>query len=172
MECGDITAMSLYSVVKQSSVAMVARISSSTSLLIVTFVALGLLVSLLTYYASSERELMYEGAAAVFEGRDFSHTPFALMDAYDACLLESRSKFGNALLRSHMLPLSTRYDEAKQEYLVVLSADVGTVDEWNEAIIYCSIDPVRERISYYKEVHDGQQSILSKTMDMLNSVLK
>lgn len=158
--------------VRQSLSGMLERISRTQLLLVGSFTALAVLVSALTWYASSDRSLNLQGAERVFEGRDFSQTPFGLMDAYDACLLESRAKFGSALLRSHMLPLSTRYDESRQEYLVVLSADVGEVNDWSEATIYCSIDPVAQEISYYKEVHDGEHSILSKTMSMLSSVLK
>lgn len=148
------------------------RMASGNSILVIAFVLLALLVSFLTAILSDSRQLKVGGAEQVFDGRDFSKTPFGLMDAYDACLLESQAKFGSALLRSHMLPLSTRFNESSQEYLVVLSADVGEVNDWSVATIYCSIDPVAEEISYYKEVHDGHQSILSKTMNMLSSALK
>ena len=167
-----ITTLSLRSGWKQFAQNFLARIYRSNVSLVICFIVLAVLVSLLTLYTQSHRELSFSGAEQVFKGRDFSETPFSLMDAYDACLMESRSKFGSSMLRSHMLPLSTRYDPEKQEYLVVLSADVGTVDDWNVATIYCSIDPVKEEVSYYKEVHDGKQSMLSKTMSMLSSMLK
>lgn len=158
--------------IRQAVLSAWAHISRGNTLLVLAFMAIALMVSLLTSYLASSRDLNVGGAEAVFQSRDFSRTPFGLMDAYDACLMESKSKFGMNLLRSHMLPLSTRYNESTREYLVVLSADVGEVNDWNEATIYCSIDPVAQQISYYKEVHDGEVSILSKTMNMLSSALR
>lgn len=157
---------------RQSVQSAWAHIPRGNTLLVLSFVVIAMIASLLTAYLASSREFAVAGAEAVFATRDFSRTPFSLMDAYDACLMESKSKFGDNLLRSHMLPLSTRYNESTQEYLVVLSADVGAINDWNEATIYCSIDPVAQQISYYKEVHDGELSILSKTMSLLSSALR
>lgn len=149
------------------------KFSRGNSVMVLSFVFLALLVSIVTAYLASDRDLTVGGGAEqVFGSRDFSKTPFGLMDAYDACQLELQAKLGANLLRSHMLPLSTRFNESTQEYLVVLSADVGSVEDWNVATVYCSIDPVAEQVSYYKEVHDGQESILSKTMTFLSSALR
>lgn len=164
--------MSLFGSVKQWVQLAVARIASNHLYLALTITFFVVILSLVGLLMGSDRQLNFEGADQVFQGRDFSRTPFTLMDAYDACVLEAKSKYGSNLLRNHMLPLSTRFDAGKQEYLVVLSADIGTVQEWSEATIYCSIDPVAEKISYYKDVHDGGQSIVSKTMDMLSNALK
>jgi hypothetical protein len=91
------------------------------------YAALALVVagSLLLAYFSSD-QMSQPGGRQVFLQRDFSNTPFSLMDAYDACLLETQAKQGASFLRAHMLPLSTRYDEVKNTYLIVLSVDIGT----------------------------------------------
>ena len=130
-----------------------------------------MLASLLTLYFSSERIASNGGGRAIFEQRDFSFTPFSLMDAYDACVMEARSKLGSNLLRSHMLPLSTRYQQDKGTYMVVLSADVGEVDDWSVMTIYCTVDPQAHEISYYKEIYQGQPSLLSRTMSLLGELL-
>ena len=48
-----------------------------------------------------------------FIGRNFERTPFALTDAHDACLFEVKSKLGERLLRSEMVPLSTRFNQVQ-----------------------------------------------------------
>lgn len=158
--------------IKQSMSEIALRVSHHRHFPFYLIVFLALVVSGITMMLASDRTLTLHGAEKVFQSRDFSKTPFGLMDAYDACLAESQAKFGDSLLRSQMLPLSTRFDESSQEYLVVINADVGVIDDWTQATIYCSIDPVAEQISYYKEVHDGQESILSKTMSFLSAALR
>lgn len=164
--------MSLYGSAKQLVLAAISRIASNHFYLTFCIIAVIVLLSLTGLLLRSDRQLSFDGAEEVFKGRDFSLTPFSLMDAYDACVLEAQAKYGANMLRNHMLPLSTRYDEKTHEYLVVLNADIGSQDDWNEATIYCSIDPVKEQISYYKEVHTGERSIVAKTMDMLSNALK
>lgn len=138
---------------------------------IIAVLLLAMAASLLTLYFSADRGVEGRGGRAIFEQRDFSFTPFSLMDAYDACVLEAKSKLGNSILRTHMLPLSTRYQQDKGTYMVVLSADVGTVEEWSVMTIYCTVDPNAHEISYYKEIYDGQPSLLSRTMSLLGELL-
>ncbi len=132
---------------------------------------LAIVACLLTLYFGSSRTVEFHGGRAIFEQRDFSHTPFGLMDAYDACLLEAESKLGAGMLRAHMLPLSTRYQPNKGTYLVVLSADVGSIEKWTVLTVYCTVDPQVKEISYYKEVYENQPSLLSRTLSLLGGML-
>ena len=91
------------------------------------------------------------GADAVFIGRNFERTPFALTDAHDACLYEVKSKLGERLLRSEMVPLSTRFNSDNGSYLVVLDADIGLINTWTNTLIYCDIDPLRHTVSFYRK---------------------
>jgi hypothetical protein len=84
------------------------------------------------------------GADAVFIG-------FALTDAHDACLYEVKSKLGERLLRSEMVPLSTRFNSDNGSYLVVLDADIGLINTWTNTLIYCDIDPLRHTVSFYRK---------------------
>lgn len=135
-------------------------------------VALILVTMSITTLFTEQRMVALTGADLVFEGRNFSRTPFSLMDAYDACVLESQARLGDSLLRHTMLPLSTRFEEKDKIYMVVLDVDIGTVKEWVTAHVYCSVDPSKEQISYYKEVYDGQPSLLSRTMSALTRLIK
>ena len=135
------------------------------------------LTSLLTVLIADDRgvDMRYSqslvGARQVFDNRDFSKTPFGYMDAYDACELEARASLGTRMIRSTILPLSTRYEIKNNTYFVVLDVDVGDEQEWTGATIYCDIDPVAEKISYYKEVHNGELSLLSRTMSVFGEIL-
>jgi hypothetical protein len=127
-------------------------------------------LSLVAYFLL-ERYVEISGADIVFLERNFENTPFSLMDAHDACRYEAKSKLGDTLLRSEMLPLSTRFNARKGTYLVVLDADVGAIDGWSGMTIYCDIDPSKQQISYYKEVHTDQQSLFSSTMSLLGNLV-
>lgn len=133
-------------------------------------VVLAAATSLLTIYVNSGRHLTVLVDNDPLQGRDFLAQPFDLMDAYALCVNQASIKHGSYLLRERMLPLSTRFEEREGIYLVVLSADVGRFDDWAEATILCSIDPEAHRLSYYKEVYAGEQSILAKTMSALGSM--
>ncbi len=135
----------------------------------VSLFAIGSL-SLVAYFLA-DRYVGISGADIVFLERNFENTPFSLMDAHDACRYEAESKLGGSLLRSEMLPLSTRFNTKKGTYLVVLDADVGTIDTWSGVTIYCDIDPTKQKISYYKEVKTDQESLLGRTMNLLGSLV-
>lgn len=126
--------------------------------------------SLLTVYFNDGRNLDLVDTNDPLRNRDFIAQPFDLMDAYAICVSQARSKHGINLLRKRMLPLSTRFEEREGIYLMVLSADVGSFDDWNEVTILCSVDPNAHQVSYYKEVYDGEQSVLSKTMSALGKM--
>ncbi|MGK0441015.1 MAG: hypothetical protein ACJA0N_000810 [Pseudohongiellaceae bacterium] len=117
--------------------------------LIVTFIV-AIAASLLTVYFYSGQKDSVSNSQPTIVPRDFRQAPFDLNDAYDACLLEAKSSLGAGMLRAHMRPRSTRYEEKKGYYLVVINADVGNVQEWEEATIYCTVDPKAQQVSYYK----------------------
>ncbi len=146
--------------------------STVPSRIVGVFLILMLVISIAVLTLKIDSTYSIVGGESVFYERDFSKTPFGLMDAYDACVLESKAKMGSGMLRNHILPLSTRYNHETDEYFVVLSADVGSVHDWSEAMIYCTIDVEKEMISHYKEIHDENSSLLSRTMSMLSDVLK
>lgn len=133
-------------------------------------VALAASSSLLTIYINDGRSLDMGAGNDPLKNRDFIAQPFDLMDAYDVCVSQAKSKHGAGLLRERMLPLSTRFEEREGIYLMVLSADVGSFDDWSEVTILCSVDPGAHRVSYYKEVYKGEQSVLSKTMSALGKM--
>ena len=135
------------------------------------FVAVAILISILAVTLQPPRPVALQGAEKIFQGRDFESTPFGLMDAYDACTMEAKSKLGDSMLRANILPLSTRYDTDNNTYLIVIDADIGTIQSWSDATIYCDIDPEEQKLSYYKEIIHGEPSILSRTISFLGSVL-
>lgn len=122
-------------------------------------------------FSSSKQFSNLHGAQLVFQGRDFSVSPFGLMDAYDACVMEAKSSLNGGMIRNEMLPLSTRYNEVNNTYLVVIDADVGTIQEWTTVTIYCDIDPDHKQVSYYKEIYGEQPSLLSRTLGVLGNFL-
>lgn len=127
-------------------------------------------LSLVAYFLL-QRHADITGADIVFLERNFENTPFSLMDAHDACRYEAQAKLGDSLLRSEMLPLSTRFNVSKGTYFVVLDADVGVIEAWSGVTIYCDIDPSKQKISYYKEVHAHRRSLFGSAINLLSNLV-
>ena len=145
------------------------RLTRTTQIYVIIIAVLSIAALLVTVYFTTTTPVA--GGRSVFEERNFSHTPFNLMDAHDACLLETQKQLGAGFLRAYMMPLSTRYEEEEGVYLVVLNADVGTMFEWEAATIYCTVDPKANEISYYKEVWktDSGEPSMSNSVESIIS---
>jgi len=103
--------------------------------------------------------------------RDFERTPFSMSDAYEYCIDETKQQLGTSFQRYAMDNMSTHFNEAKQEYLIVLKVDIGSISEYREASIYCNVDPRKHVVSAYKEVFPGEnRSILAMTMDFFSGL--
>ena len=133
----------------------------------VTIFSIVLVITLAVYFLSP-RTSTSQKLQGLFEGRNFQYSPFELMDAHDVCLYNARDELGSGFLRSHVDDLSTRFDTRDNVYLIVLNVDVGTVNGYNTAKIYCTVDPSSYQLTYYKEVHEGKQSLLSRTLSFFS----
>jgi len=132
---------------------------------------LTLLVILLTIFSIFVANSLPEPRQDIFAGRDFKRSPFELTDAYDVCLEGVHAEHGSHLLSSYMDDLSTRYNEREKAYLVVVDINIGDGELSNAAKVYCSINPRTYQLTYYKEVHEGQRSLLSRTISFLSQAL-
>ena len=101
--------------------------------------------------------------------RDYYRSPLNMSDAYQYCVLEAEKQLGAAILRYSMDEISSHYKEDKKLFFIVLKADVGSIDDYREASIYCNVDPRQYKVSYYKEVYPGEdRSILSRTIEFFS----
>jgi hypothetical protein len=48
----------------------------------------------------------------------------------------------------------------------------GTRKEWSGVMVYCTVDPKAQDISYYKEVYDEPPSFLRKSMSVLSRLFE
>lgn len=134
--------------------------------------ALGfLVVAVASYIALNMNPTGADTPVLLFEGRNFTLQPFDLMDAHDVCELESKEKLGESLLRYTMNPLSTRYQEKKKNYFVVLNADIGRIDLWEEVMIFCDVDPKSHSVSHLKVVYDSDTSIFSRAKNIFKKMV-
>jgi hypothetical protein len=146
------------------------RATTSVKSVLFALAVLLILVTSIVVFVFMGRSAEALGGHLIFQQRDFTTTPFSMMDAYDACVMESEARLGESLLRSHMLPLSTRYEALKDTYLVVINADVGNIEQWSEVMIYCNVNPAAEEISYYKEVYQDRPTLLSRSISVLTGL--
>ncbi|NIB42937.1 hypothetical protein HBA55_25240 [Pseudomaricurvus alkylphenolicus] len=88
----------------------------------------------------------------------------APLDSYQAtssCKQTARSKIGDTLLRTSTDWHSTRFEADRRFYLVALKADVGDLDVFEEAYIYCYIDPRDYAVTYFKAYDSKHKPLLS-----------
>lgn len=103
--------------------------------------------------------------------RDYIYSPYAMTDAYEQCIAESKSQLSDALLRYTMDNLSTVYRLKENEYFIVLKADVGSIQHYESILIYCTIDANKQSVTYYKEVYPGEGgSILSRAIAFFSNL--
>jgi len=126
--------------------------------------------SLLTiHFANSSDRLPFEHTGTA---RDFAKIPFDSLDATRGCEKETRAKFAGDYLRSTVDWHSTRFQESRAVYIVVLDADIGTREKFEEAKVYCYVNPDTYKVSYFKAYDDDQKPMLSTGIsfkDMMKS---
>lgn len=117
--------------------------------------------SLLTIYFSDRPQLIdTSGEAHVV--RDFEQVPFDAYDATLACTQEAHGKFGRQLLRTSVDWHSTRLDQERNLFMVVLYADVGTLKAFEAATVYCYISRRDFQVSYFKAFDSNSRDMFSK----------
>ncbi|WP_019529863.1 hypothetical protein [Dasania marina] len=103
--------------------------------------------------------------------RDYYRSPLNMSDAYQYCVQEAQTQLGASLQRYAMDDISTRYKHEQGVFFVVLRVDVGSLNDYRKAMIYCDVDPKVYRVSYYKEVYLGEdRSILSRTIEFFSDL--
>ncbi len=99
-------------------------------------------------------------------GRDFAQVPFDRLDAARACQLKTQHKFEGDYLRSNIDWHSTRWQEERSQFLVVLHADIGDLREHEPATIYCYISSRTQLVNYLKAYDANGKDMLSHGISM------
>lgn len=113
--------------------------------------------SLLTLAASGHGSLIWGDSDTSSNQRQVRE--FDQLDAAKACSVEAQDRFDGQLLRYHIDDHSSRYEESRGVYLVVLQGHVGTRRKFDEAMIYCYIRPSTNQVTYFR-AYDGQKRSL------------
>lgn len=85
------------------------------------------------------------------------------LDAIEACRVHSKERFEDKLFRSTVDSHSTRFDESRGVYLIVLNGHIGNMREYDDAIIYCYIRPDSNRVTYFRSYDSDTKSLQSGT---------
>ena len=141
---------------------VMARIPFQSRCPIFVYGALGVVAVVLSclitlYVASSTAAIERQ----VDSGRDYAQIPFDTYDATNVCRDEAVNQLGSSLVR--ILPdwHSTRFEPSRQTYLVVLRADVGTLQNHEDAHVYCYIDPRDYAVRYFNAYDSKQKPLLT-----------
>lgn len=132
------------------------------AVLLLTFaLSAGVLAYFLSEFIPSKNG---EAVLAFNASRNYSQTPFDVLDAHQICQYQSRETHGNRLLMSYVDLHSSRFEPDTGVYKIFLNAHIGVRDEYDEAIIHCHINPEAHLISHYKTVIPSKASLMSRAL--------
>lgn len=86
---------------------------------------------------------------------------YDVLDAIAACRDHSKEKFDNTLLRSYVDDHSTRFEEDRGVYLVVLTAHIGSKRKYDDATVYCYVRPATNKVTYFRSYDSDKKSLQS-----------
>ncbi len=131
----------------------------------VFFVAIIILVPvLIALYLYFNNRIITNGDPSLFPGRDFQRIPFDILDASTVCRAESKAQFGPALLRTQVDDHSTRFQADRGIFIVIMRGYIAAEKGYEEAAIYCYVNPDDHMITYYQAVFSEQQPLLSRAL--------
>lgn len=91
---------------------------------------------------------------------------FDSLQAVQACEKKSAAKFDGELLGSSVDWRSTRFQPSRNVFIVILKGNVGTYDDFEEANIYCYVNPKSEKVTYFKAYDSENKPMLSNGISM------
>jgi hypothetical protein len=128
---------------------------------IISAVAVTVFCCLVTVYLVYQHQ--YElRRTALFADRDFRSSPFEINDAVTVCDFEAKERYGTDLVRATYDAHSTRWDEKRKVYLIVMRGDVGDTTDYDEVMIYCYVDPRQQLVTYYKSSYLDPKALFGK----------
>lgn len=120
--------------------------------------------SLMTaYYAGNQSHNFNSSSSA---SQTIEQVPFDSLDASKVCQTEAKEKFEGRLLHSSVNWHSTRFQESRNVFVVMLDANVGTYTQQESANVYCYVNPRTESVSYFKAYDSNNQPMLSNAINM------
>ncbi len=91
---------------------------------------------------------------------------FDSLDAARVCEIEAKEKFEGRLLHSSVNWHSTRFQESRNVYVVMLDGNVGEYTQQESVNIYCYVNPKSEQVSYFKAYDSDNKPMLSNAIHM------
>lgn len=96
--------------------------------------------------------------------RDYRLMPFDIMDARDFCRKKMERKYGNSLALAYVDEHSTRQDTRSGIFKIFMFARVGTLNEFEEEVVHCFIDPERQELTHFRTINLNKASLMSRAM--------
>jgi len=129
-------------------------------------IALVIPTIIVTLYFSNAELQLFSGIMPGENVRDYQKVPFNSLDAVDNCEEETAEKFSKDFLRSTVDWHSTRFQESRKVFIVVLDAHIGSRKNFEAAKVYCYINPISYRVTYFKAYDSNNKAMLSNGIDI------
>jgi hypothetical protein len=125
--------------------------------------------SLLTVYHTDPTRLSF---LSTDPQADLRHdVPFDILDAVEECKLETQDRLSDVLVRSRVNWHSTRFQPDRNVFVVALQADIGSLRSFEQANVYCYINPRSQKVSYFNAYDAEGKSYMSRAISF-ESVMK
>ncbi len=125
--------------------------------------------SLLTIYHTDPSRLAFLSSE---QQDDLLHdVPFGVLDAAAECELETQDRLSDVLVRSRVDWHSTRFQPDRNVFVVALQADIGSLHNFEQANVYCYINPRTQQVSYFNAYDEDGKSYMSRAISF-ESVMK
>lgn len=126
--------------------------------------ALVVSTSLMTAYYADGHNYSFSLSSSTAKPADLIR--FDSLDAARVCEIEAKEKFEGRLLHSSVNWHSTRFQDSRNVYVVMLDGSVGKYTRQESVNIYCYVNPKSEQVSYFKAYDSNNQPMLSNAIHM------
>lgn len=108
------------------------------------------------YYLQTSDKLLLDPT------RDYSRSPFSMVDATEYCRHKTERRYGDSLALSYIDHHSTRMDAKTGIYKIFLFVRVGDLRDYSEEAIHCFIDPERQVLTHYRTINLHKASLMAR----------
>lgn len=99
-------------------------------------------------------------------GRNYAMLPFDMTDAQNICQAKTKTRYGEILVRTQVDYHSTRYEEKSGLYKIFMSAHLGDNKIYDEATVYCFVNPDEYMIEHFRVVQTDQKSLMARAKSL------
>jgi hypothetical protein len=147
----------------------VSAVQSKRGLRMPVLIVIGgaIFATLILFYLSYNHYRQLADSQLIDPARDYSRSPFNMIDATEYCQHKTQRRYGDSLALSYIDNHSSRLDVKTGLYKIFMFVRVGDLRDYEEEAIHCFIDPDRRVLTHYRAISLQKASLMSKAVKFL-----